>query len=400
MAYNFILPTGVIQPDTGSTKTDVQAEYLTVFGNDLLLDDSTPQGRLIDTETTARDSVLRVMADIANQINPNIATGVFLQSIGALHKLVPVVGTYSSVGLVLSGLAGTVIPESSRVSTQSGIVFKTDSTVTIGASGNVTVSATAELIGPSVVNVGEINKIVDGVLGWDAVINPLAPIQGQNQETDTQFRARRSKNLSLWSAGTVEAIHARVSAVNGVNSLVVRDNQSEFTSIIDGVNMTPHCTWVCVDGGSDIDVATALIYSKQSGSPWNSGVSNGAPVSVDLIQANSGQVYTVKFARTVLVSVVVRIIASKGTYTGNVQETIIQSVLDYSADGIGGLSMGTDVSPFEISGIINQDNSGIFVKKVEVAYYAASPVFTTDELLINLWERAVIYSGNVLVTVV
>ena len=401
MAYNFILSTGLIEPDTGSTKTDVQAEYLAVFGNDLLLDDSTPQGRLIDVETSARDAVLRSMADIANQINPNIATGVFLQSIASLHKLVPTVGTYSTVNLQLSGLSGTVIAAGSRVSTTNGIVFQTNTQVIIGVSGDVFVDSTAQEIGPQPAPIGAINTILDGVLGWDSVTNLAAAVEGVNQETDTQLRIRRTQMLSLWSAATVEAIYARVGSVAGVNSLVVRDNQVGAPTIIDGVSLSLSSTWCCVDGGLDDDIATALMYAKQSGSPWTHGVNNGIPVTAQVTNVYSGQIYDVLFTRMEPIQVLVNVVASKGSYTGDVQIGCVDGILAYANDGVGGLAMGVDVSPFELSGAINILHPGIFVKSVTISYGPpAAPVFSTNELPIELWERAIIQSGNIVVTVV
>ena len=403
MPYSFILTTGVVEPNTAATKVNVQAEYLAVFGSDLLLDDSTPQGRLIDTETTARDSALRAIADIANQINPNIATGVFLQSIGAMHKLLPFIGTYAAATVTITGKVGVVIPASSRVSSTTGVIYKLNSQVTIPAGGSIDTGVTAELIGSAQnAAANTITKIVDGVLGWDYVNNALDSTFAQDQETDTQFRLRRNQMLSLWSAGSVEAIYSRVLAVSGVTSVIVRDNPSATLQFIDGVQMSPHSTWVCVDGGSDIDVANALLYAKQSGSPWTLGHDNGTEVDINVADVISGQNYRVLFTRVSPVDVSINITVSKGTYTGNAVVAVTDAIVAYSNTGnagVDGLGMGTDVSPFEISGIVNIATPGIFVKKVEAAYTLA-PSFTTNELPIELWQRAVIRAAAINVTVV
>ena len=61
-SYDYLTETGLIVPNTSTTKADVQQEYISVFGADLNLDDATPQGRLIDVETVARDGVVRLVA--------------------------------------------------------------------------------------------------------------------------------------------------------------------------------------------------------------------------------------------------------------------------------------------------------------------------------------------------
>ena len=82
--YAFVDETGVIIPDTGTVKATVEGEFKAALGQDLITADNTPQGALIVAETTARAAVLQNNAVVANQINPNLAGGVFLDAIWAL----------------------------------------------------------------------------------------------------------------------------------------------------------------------------------------------------------------------------------------------------------------------------------------------------------------------------
>ena len=62
MSLNYIFSTsnGIILPDTADIKTGVQEEFTAAFQDlgALSLEDSTPQGRLIDIETNSRSAVL------------------------------------------------------------------------------------------------------------------------------------------------------------------------------------------------------------------------------------------------------------------------------------------------------------------------------------------------------
>ena len=57
---------GVIVPDTAEILETVQGEFQEALGNDISLEEATPQGRLIDTEVTARRATLDFNATIAN----------------------------------------------------------------------------------------------------------------------------------------------------------------------------------------------------------------------------------------------------------------------------------------------------------------------------------------------
>ena len=85
--YEFKTDTGVIVPDTADIKAAVEREYKAALGDDLDTSPATPQGRLIAAETDARAAVLRFCALMANQINPDIASGTFLDAVAALSGI-------------------------------------------------------------------------------------------------------------------------------------------------------------------------------------------------------------------------------------------------------------------------------------------------------------------------
>jgi uncharacterized phage protein gp47/JayE len=171
--YTYITQTGVIIPDTSTIKSDVQQEFKDALGQDLPTDDNTPQGVLISNETTSRQSVATNNAALANQINPNMASGVFLDAICALTGLTRTGASYSTVAAVLlSGIAGTFIPAGVRVQTTDGDIFASLAAVTLGDDGTATVNFQAVETGPIAAPVNTLNNILDSVLGWDTANNP------------------------------------------------------------------------------------------------------------------------------------------------------------------------------------------------------------------------------------
>jgi uncharacterized phage protein gp47/JayE len=190
--YAYVDTTGVIVPDTGDIQTAVEGEYKAVFGQDLITTPNTPQGVLITAEVVARSNVLLNNATVANQINPNLAGGVFLDAIWALTGGARIAASYSVVpGVHLLGLPGTVIPAGSQASLSDGTLFASTSTVTLDGSGNAYVDFQAVEAGPIAASVGALSQVVSGVLGWDSVSNPTAATLGRAQESDLASRLRR-----------------------------------------------------------------------------------------------------------------------------------------------------------------------------------------------------------------
>ena len=146
-----------------------------------------------------------------------------------------------------------------------------------------------------------------------------------------------------------------------------------------------------VEGGSDNDVALALLSSKSGGANWNGAT------SVSLTDPSSLQSVTVSFDRPTSVPILVRVTvrASSGSEpTANVQ----QAVVDYAnglVSGGDGFIVGADVSPFEIGSAVNTQNAGLFVSLVEVALNVDSPTYVTTTLPIDINELATIIFSDV-----
>lgn len=404
MPYNYITQTGVIVPDTSTLKTDVQGEYTRQFGASLLLADDTPQGRLIDVEVTARDLVVRGAAELANQINPNINSGIYLKSVAALHALEAAAESYTIIpGVVVTALPTTVIPAGSRIADTAGNYFKAITRITVPAEGTATADFQAVAPGPIAPSLNSATQIIDGVFGWLAVNNPLDAIPGSFEETDDALRLARNAKLSLLSKGPVEAISANLLAAPNVRWRSIRENDSAVARIIDGVVMTPSSTWICVQGGADDDIAQAFIRSKQTGSPLTVGTDNGTPVFYAVVDTISGQTYPVAFTRPVSTPVLMRVTVAKGSAI-NPFIAIPDAVMRYSNGllaGELGFVVGAAISPFEVAAAINLQLPELFIKKVELALASNTPpVYSTDTLPVKLWEVATITTSAIFVVTV
>lgn len=360
--YQYITSTGVIVPDTSVIRDEVVSEWRAAFGQDLVVTSETPQGAMITIDVESRDGMVRNNAELANQINPDIAGGVFLDAIWALTRGRRRSATRSVLsGVEFRGIPGTVISSGSVAVVEStGARFLTSIDLVIGPSGLVTGQMVAEETGPIAAPAEALNQVASSVLGWEQVNNPTSAALGVNRETDIASRKRRRNTLALQSISLPEAVISRVYGVDGVRSMTFRDNDTSSTQVIDGVTLLPHSVWACVDGGEETDIATALLASKTGGAGWN------GDVLVSLIEPASGQAYSVRFDRPEELSRVLRITVKPTTL--DAQTIILQAVAQYQSgelDGEDGLVVGEDLSPFEIAGAINEAEPRIFVKKVE-----------------------------------
>ena len=134
----------------------------------------------------------------------------------------------------------------------------------VGAgAGVVEVDVTADDYGPDVVAYSyNVPTISTSVSGWEAAMFTEDADLGRNEETDTEFRARRQTLLAVSGSATEYAILAEVLSVSGVTQAAIYVNDTDVT---DAEGVPPHGFELVVSGGTDNAVAQAIQDSKAAG---------------------------------------------------------------------------------------------------------------------------------------
>ncbi|AWS52239.1 MULTISPECIES: baseplate J/gp47 family protein [Providencia] len=361
--YQYLTSQGVIVPDTSTLRDDVENEFRSVFGQQLDVNPETPQGALITMEVENRDAVVRNNAELANQINPDLAGGIFLDAIWALMGGQRFDATHSFLSQVrFTGIADTIIPKGSQAATLNGDLFETTKTLIIGKGGSVTGDMRSIETGAIECGVGQLNKVASSVLGWETVHNPSNAVLGRDAESDLQARRRRKQTLAKNTVSVGEAITSALYELEGVRSLSYRENYTDQPMIFDGITLVPHSIYVCVEGGDKEAIARSLLRTKTLGAAFN------GREEVEVLETISGQIYPVKFDRAKEIVLFCRVTVKKATVDA---QTIIPAAVESWAngdiDGEGGLVVGRDVSPFEISAGINAVEPRLFITRVELS---------------------------------
>jgi len=393
MANTYVNSTGVILTDTSDILAAVQAEWTVALGTNLITTPSTPQGVLIAQETQARTNVMNNNAALANQINPNVAGGVFLKAICALFNIPIPAATYTTVTATLSGVAGTIIAAGTQATTGAGDIFQLISPVKIGVGGTVSGNFQALVSGAIPCSAGSLSNIAiqTAVIGWESITNPLAGVIGISALSDAQIRTLRNNTLG---ANGVSSVAAQISAlylVPGVTSLAYLENNTNVPQTINGIYLVANSVWACVSGGTPAAIGAALLAGKTAGAAWN-----GAQ-GVTVIEAASGQSYQVLYDVPTPVPILVRITLSQGTSTANLSVSGPQAVLDFANGllaGEPGFVIGANASPYDLASAIAIENPGVKVRKVEVALVSTG-IYQTTEIAIALNQIATVSSVTV-----
>ena len=383
--YDYIEDTGVIQVDAGAILEEVQQEYKNIFGTDLNVDPSTPQGMLISIETTSRIAVADNNVNLANQINPNVAGGVFLDALLQLTGAQRTPATYSTVNCNITGVSGTFIPAGSQISTSDGeTVFDLISDLTIPVTGSVSnVSFRSNVIGAIPASANTLTRIVTVILGWESVINPLAATLGTLTQSDIAARQQRLNTLGSQGNSLAANVFAALYSIPGVSSagITLLENVTSTVQVIDEIIMVPHSIYVCVGGTSNYsEIAASLSNSKSAGCAYNNGL--GIPIQQIYTNPYSMQAIEVLFDVPSMVNIGIQVTVHALTTVPNLVVSVQNAILTYAAGGINGqpgFTVGTDVSPFQLAAAINLLVPGVFVQNIQISVLS----FTQQGLLTN-----------------
>lgn len=372
--YVYLDNNGIITADTSDIKSEVQTEMQDALGSDVSLEDGTPQGRLIDMETEARVQVAINNAYISNMWNFNQASGIALDAWGANFGLEREGAASSRVNATVTGIAGTVISQGAKASTEDGYLFYAENNITIGLGGSATGTFLSVEKGAIPCAANSLTKIIDGTLGWESINNSSPAIVGSASESDASFKQKFYNSglflgFSLW-----QDYENALNKVDNVLSSYVIDNGEDSAVTVDGVTIAKHSLYACVDGGTNADVAAALLSRKSAGCDWTGNT------SVSVVEPISGQTYTVKFDRPTTVNIEAAVtIDTSNVSADNPQAVVQQAVFDY----INTLKVGGDVYPFQLAAIIYEALSGVRITSLTINKSGDTPATTPITIHIN-----------------
>lgn len=371
MASNYTFSeNGVIIADTANLLESVQGEYTEALGDGLSLEEATPQGRLIDTEVTARRSVIDFNATLANTlINIALSTGTTLDAWASNFDVYRNSATASRVPVTVTGIADTVIPANSEASTSGGVIWLAESEIIIGDNGIGSGTFICSNTGAVELGAGELNNIVasstTGINGWETITNTAPAVVGSALESDASLKARLLE--SIFSGSALFGNYASACyAVEGVTDVYAYDNPNDYELVLDNITVPPHSVYVCVNGGNSEDVAYALYEVKSAGCGW----CGNTTVSVMDKVFNSSSSVTYQIPIQVSNKIVVNV-TSRNNSSADLERLIQNTIVNYYNnqyldENVSKVGIRSLISPFVMGSVINSQVSDIETLQVEI----------------------------------
>lgn len=275
--------------------------------------------------------------------DPNKASGAILKGLIQLNGLVAKFGSQTQINVKFTGLKDATIPQGSLISdVENSVNYSVDKSVTIGADGTATGTATALTKGPINPQNNTVIVIKTPTYGWTNVTNTGVVVVGAEPQTDEELHQEQQRATSNTAYRQIDAIYAGLLNVSGVEFARVYQNTGLTT---DSRGIDAKSVAAVVVGGTNEDIANSI--AKKSAN-INSFFGS---TEVDITD-NQGQVNKIKFSRPEEVEIDVEVnitITDSSQFpasTEDAKKQIKQNIVSYAQYNLQateGFAPGVDV---------------------------------------------------------
>jgi uncharacterized phage protein gp47/JayE len=392
---NEINENGIVTDDLQTIIDDLTTAFKNIYGQDINLEQSTPDGQLINIFAQAKIDTLNLATQLYNIFNSETVVG---RAQDNLYKLVGLYRKSSQFSFVqvnvtidepvnLSGLDDEIENINGvgyTVSDTNGNNFILSNSVNLTSAGTFLLEFRAQNVGAVQVLPNTIKNMVSVIRGVRSVNNPgIQYLTGNDEETDSEFRIRFNKSRSISGKGFGDSLLAALLNINLVSDAQVYQNRTHTT---DEDGTAPHTVWCIVEGGTNEDVAQA-IYSN---------VTDGAGMRGDVqvvVQKSNGMFQTIRFDRASSEPLYVRA-TLKNLTTENLD---LDSIKEYLINNLN-FKIYSQVDTAEITCILRSYSSDYIPYNVGVSIDNSSwKEYVTPDSKINKFSLS---SENITLTVV
>lgn len=339
--------------------------YKEVYGQDIELDTRNADGVFINDLALIMNNICQTIRSLYIELNPNTATGIYLDRLCALANVTRKTATASTATLTLknNSNADILVADSNGNGTTLDVVtfidkagtLWTSPAITIPANSSVNIIATCSEKGQIEAPIGWIDKTVQNFA--ITVTQSAAAIVGKNTETDDDLRIRRTQSSGAEGTTVLQSLTGSLLEVNGIRDVKVYNNNTnaEQDTKSSGVKIKPHSIAVVVRVEDNIvipdETIGQIIYDKLtpgiSTTNYGTTTSGAKNIAITPIYVNASIVYltqNIYWLQAQPVAPKITIGLTVGQNTTFAEEDVKTQILSGVRQFINTLHIGTDLN--------------------------------------------------------
>lgn len=300
-----------------------------------------------------------------------------------------------------AGQSDTMIPMGTKLVNSDGVLYHLTSSVTIKTGETEQACAECDMqgsIGNALKALSFYRTQIPNITISYPNINPIV-VNGKERETDVELRKRWKNALRGSGSGTADAIAGAVSRIDGVQEIVLYENDTDETMEIGvGATLQPHSFIVIVNGTKSrpSEIAKAIFEKKPLGIQASAGKGTWDVVT-EKVTDFAGVTHTIQFvyASPIQVKVYVTISAeNEPNFQVDTAQTVFENALRAFLESykIGQtVHANTLYMPLVQTGVVS------CIDEIELNAYVAPPVpmERVSKIVLGVDEYPVLHSVEI-----
>lgn len=361
--------------------SEFEAGFKAIYGQGIDVSPESADGQLIGLLSQMKADMQELLINIYRQVDPDLATGAWLEQRSAYAGLERKQATHSYLrSVILLGTQGAVIPKGTVVQDGNKAKWLLVSDITLGEHGSARGDFKSEFAGAYPLPANSQLEIITHTSGFESATTTDPAQLGVERETDEQLRQRFYRSRARSASVSTESIAGKLLALPDVKQAVVLEN---YTNKTDSRGVAGHTINAIVDGGDDEAIANVLYENKAL------GVGIQGAVEITLYRNNGHRI--IRFDRASKIDLVVNMVLVRNTPDIEIDtDKIKQALTDLK------FNIGQEVQYSRLYTPINSVQ-GFWVKSLQIGKNAGDLVM--KNITLSPREQARILNANITIDI-
>lgn len=275
MANNYIGTDGLVTQSLEEITADITNLFKSVYGEDINIEQNSPDGQFIGILAQEKKDTLDLVTEFYNSLDVDAVVGLPQDIIYKLNALTRKNYTYSycyvnltiTEPVTLQGLDDDIESADGTgytVTDGNGNRWILAESQTVTTAGTYGYNFRAAELGSVTALANSITIMETVVRGVASINNPASNyITGNTGESDSAFRTRRNRSMSVPTQGFDESTESQLLELSDVVDCKVYDNRSN--EVVNGI--PAHGIWVIVEGGLAEEIGEVIYNNLPPGIP-------------------------------------------------------------------------------------------------------------------------------------
>lgn len=360
---------------------EFEAGFRRIYGQNINLDPDTPDGQLIGILAQIQADNEEVAELVYKQLDPDLATGTWLEQRVAYAGLRRKAASYSYLrSVLLTGVPGTKLFAGLTISDTNKTRWILVNDCELSGNGTVRADFRSESLGAFSLP-EDIEMTIETItLGLNTATTTSPAEVGEEEETDAELRQRFFRSRHKNAENSLNAIHSAISQLSDVKNVIILENN---TDTIDDYGVKPHSLNIIVEGGNDEDIAKAISENK------GAGVGLQGDVSIPLKVAGAVQQY--RFDRVKYVDIAVHLVIVRDEDGTEIDRPALAEIISSQT-----FEIGRDVQLSRMYTPINTVK-GFWVESLKIAKLGTP--FAAENIYLTPREKGRILAQNITIEI-